>query len=52
MENDDTFYSLKDCLDIHQKCGVPVLFDNLHHRVNSSGEGIPLMFLIDIFFNS
>ncbi|MBS3789923.1 MAG: UV DNA damage repair endonuclease UvsE [Candidatus Thermoplasmatota archaeon] len=40
IENDDTSYSLKDCLDIHHHSGVPVLFDNLHHRVNSSGEGL------------
>ncbi|MFW6047893.1 MAG: UV DNA damage repair endonuclease UvsE [Candidatus Natronoplasma sp.] len=39
IENDDTSYSVNDCLDIHQNCGVTVLFDNLHHRVNSSGEG-------------
>ncbi|MEF8874678.1 MAG: UV DNA damage repair endonuclease UvsE [Candidatus Thermoplasmatota archaeon] len=40
IENDDTSYTLKDCLDIHQDCGVPVLFDDLHHRVNSSGESL------------
>ncbi|MFW6196467.1 MAG: UV DNA damage repair endonuclease UvsE [Thermoplasmatota archaeon] len=38
IENDDTSYTLSDCLEINEICGVPVLFDNFHHRVNNSGE--------------
>ncbi len=38
IENDDVSYSLKNCLEINQGCGVPVLYDHLHHRVNDSGE--------------
>ncbi len=38
IENDDRRYSLRDCLKISAKTGVPVLFDVFHHGVNSSGE--------------
>ena len=40
IENDDTSYTLKDCLDINKRCGIPVLFDTFHHQVNNSGEEI------------
>jgi len=40
IENDDRRYSLRDCLQISAKTRVPVLFDVLHHGVNSSGETI------------
>jgi len=38
IENDDTSYTLRDCLEINDNCGIPVLFDNFHHQVNDSGE--------------
>jgi UV DNA damage endonuclease len=40
IENDDTSYSVNDCLAIHAETGIPVLFDNLHHRLN--GDGAPV----------
>jgi UV DNA damage endonuclease len=40
IENDDRCYSLRDCIQISAKTGIPVLFDVLHHEVNSSGETI------------
>ncbi len=40
IENDDTSYTLRDCLEISDHCGIPVLFDNFHHQVNDSGEGL------------
>ena len=40
IENDDRCYSLRDCLRISSKTGVPVLFDNFHHEINSSGETV------------
>jgi len=44
IENDDNRYSLRDCLQISAKTGVPVLLDVFHHGVNSSGETIPKAF--------
>ena len=40
VENDDRNFNFKDCLEVHQKTGVPVIFDTLHHEVNSSGEDL------------
>jgi len=40
IENDDKSYTLKDCLDINEMCGIPILFDTFHHQVNNSGEEI------------
>jgi UV DNA damage endonuclease len=36
IENDDTIYNLAEALFISGHTGVPVVFDNLHHRVNPS----------------
>lgn len=38
VEPDDRLYSLQDCLWLHQRTGVPVLLDNLHHECNHNGE--------------
>jgi len=38
IENDDRLYTVADCLAVHEKTGIPVIFDNLHHFWNSSGE--------------
>lgn len=40
VENDDSRYTLADCLRIHEETGIPVLFDAFHHEVNPSGEGV------------
>ncbi len=40
IENDDRNYSLKDCIDIHSKTGIPLLFDVFHHGLNNNGETI------------
>jgi UV DNA damage endonuclease len=38
IENDDRNYTLRDCINIHEKTGIPVIFDSFHHELNSSGE--------------
>ncbi len=40
VENDDSRYTLADCLRIHEETDIPVLFDAFHHRVNPSGIGV------------
>ena len=41
VENDERSYTLEDCLQIHTACGIPVLFDALHHELNPDGRSIP-----------
>lgn len=41
IENDDRNYPVRDCLDISEKTGVPVLFDYFHHTLLSHGEDLP-----------
>ena len=38
IENDDRCYPLKDCMWIHEKTEVPVIFDVFHHDLLSHGE--------------
>jgi UV DNA damage endonuclease len=40
IENDHRSYTLGDCLAINDEVGIPVLFDNFHHQLNSSGEDL------------
>lgn len=34
IENDDRSYNVEDVLGISEITGIPVIFDNLHHKVN------------------
>ncbi len=40
LENDEISYPVVDTLTIHERTGVPLVFDILHHRVNDPA-GIP-----------
>lgn len=40
LENDEISYPVADTLAIHERTGVPLVFDILHHRVNDP-VGIP-----------
>lgn len=35
LENDEISYPVTDTLAVHAACGVPLVFDILHHRVNN-----------------
>jgi UV DNA damage endonuclease len=35
LENDETAYTVVDLLEVHQRTGVPVVFDSHHHTFNT-----------------
>ncbi|HET7460639.1 MAG TPA: UV DNA damage repair endonuclease UvsE [Longimicrobium sp.] len=44
IENDETLYTVQDCLRVHEAIGVPIIFDHQHHLLNpgtlSIGEAV------------
>ncbi|MFL2100211.1 UV DNA damage repair endonuclease UvsE [Desemzia sp. FAM 23989] len=38
IENDDRLYTIEDVLSIAKQINIPVVYDNLHHAVNPSGN--------------
>jgi UV DNA damage endonuclease len=39
IENDEFSFAIRDCLWIHERTGVPIIFDHQHHRLNPGGLG-------------
>ena len=50
IENDDVSYGPKDCLMLHELCGVPILFDYYHFQLRNDTESFPA--LLDPVFSS
>ena len=40
IENDDRHYDAADCLELHARLGLPVLFDFFHYRLLNRGEAV------------
>lgn len=40
IENDDRLFSVADCRWLHTRIETPIIFDNLHHELLSSGETV------------
>ncbi len=38
IENDERCFNINEVLEISKACGAPVVFDNLHHRINPPVE--------------
>jgi UV DNA damage endonuclease len=39
IENDDRLYTVRDCLNIYDRAGIPVIMDSFHHALLNEGEG-------------
>jgi len=38
VENDERLYTISDCLAVHKRTGIPVLFDVFHHALYNNNE--------------
>jgi UV DNA damage endonuclease len=38
IENDERLYTISDCLAVHERTGIPVLFDVFHHSLYNNNE--------------
>lgn len=38
LENDDVRFTVSDTLWVHERTGIRLVFDNLHHRLNGDGR--------------
>jgi UV DNA damage endonuclease len=38
VENDERSYTISECLAVHERTGIPVLFDVFHHALNNREE--------------
>jgi UV DNA damage endonuclease len=46
IENDERSYGIADCCAIHDKTGIPVVLDTLHHQIRNEGESVRDAFLM------
>lgn len=46
LENDDKTFTIRDVLDIHKLCGVPICFDIHHHNCNNDGQPVDIAEII------
>ncbi|MEA5020221.1 MAG: UV DNA damage repair endonuclease UvsE [Gordonibacter sp.] len=47
IENDDRLFTAKNALSVSRTCGVPMVFDVLHHRLNHEPDSPDELFLLD-----
>lgn len=40
LENDDVSYHIEDILEVANKASIPVVYDNLHNKVNPSNQSV------------
>lgn len=40
IENDEISYTVQDCLEVHDRTGLRVVFDHQHHRLNPGDLGL------------
>jgi len=40
IENDEKSYSIQDCLQVHNKTNIPILFDYFHHSLLNNHESL------------
>ena len=40
IENDETLFTVEDCLRVHEMIGVPIIFDHQHHNLNPGTLGV------------
>jgi UV DNA damage endonuclease len=38
IENDERLYTIKDCLLLHKRTGIPIIADSFHHALHNTGE--------------
>lgn len=40
VENDESCFTVEDCLRLHEQTGTPLIFDHQHHRLNPGRLGL------------